>query len=207
MSAKPATADGAAAPAPKSKKLIFIIAGVVIALAAGGGYFYWSQKKAAEAAEHEAGDKPAKDSAKSAPIFVPLDPFTVNLADTLAERMAQIAVTFKLRDAKDSESIKVFMPAIRHNLLKVISSKDSKEILTVDGKDKLAQEIAIAAGEALGWVPEDTDGDEKEASDEKEGKEGKDSKSSKANKNKKQKKKPVALNPIEQVHFSQFIIQ
>jgi hypothetical protein len=50
-------------------------------------------------------------------VFVPLDPFTVNLADRDAERYAQIGVTLEIEDAKVGDQIKAYMPAIRNNIL------------------------------------------------------------------------------------------
>ena len=212
MSSKAASVS-ANEPAPKkSKKMLFIIVGVVLALAGGGGgYYYMAAKKAAaEAAEDS--DAPTGKNLPKRPIFVPLDPFTVNLADPGGEKMAQISINLQISDAKISEEIKAFMPAIRHNVLKIISSRESRELLTSDGKDKLAEEIAIATALPLGWSPSEEDAPVKEKSEspdksakdtEKAAKPGAGDK----NKAKKMKRRAPPPNPIEQVHFSQFIVQ
>ena len=176
MSAAPAatataTTDVAdAAPVKKrwsmkrlSKKMIVIIAVLALLLAAGGGAAYWIMKKraaaaAAAAAAEEGGDaaaavevKPARPDLKSAPTFVPLDPFTVNLADRETERYAQIGITFELADAKAGELLKAYMPAIRNNILLALGSKTAAQLNERDGKLRLAAEIRREALRPLGY--------------------------------------------------------
>ena len=75
------------------------------------------------------------------PTFVPLDPFTVNLADKDVDRFAQIGVTLQVEDPKFADQIKAYMPAIRSNVLMVLSHKMAGDLLTREGKEKLAKEI------------------------------------------------------------------
>ena len=176
MSAAPAatataTADVVdAAPVKKrwsmkrlSKKMIVIIAVLALLLAAGGGAAFWIMKKraaaaAAAAAAAEGGEvaeavevKQAKPDLKSAPTFVPLDPFTVNLADREAERYAQVGITFELADAKAGELLKAYMPAIRNNILLALGSKTAAQLNERDGKLRLAAEIRREALRPLGY--------------------------------------------------------
>jgi flagellar protein FliL len=193
MSSNAASA-GDAQEKKKGKGKLFIITGLVIALAGSGGGYYWYSKKVTEEAEDSEQSK-SKKVALKAPTFVALEPFTVNLSDTNAERMAQIAVSLQVSDPKNEEAIKAYMPALRHDILKVISAKESKEILSPEGKDKLAAEIAIVAAERLGWKGADDENEDGEKSD------------SKSKQKKKKTKAATASNPIDQVHFSQFIVQ
>ena len=166
MSAAPvatatATADVAdATPVKKrlSKKLIVIIAALALLLAAGGGAAFWIMKKRAAAAAAEGGDaaeaaevKQARPDLKSAPTFVPLDPFTVNLADREAERYAQVGITFELADAKAGDLLKAYMPAIRNNILLTLGSKTAAQLNERDGKLRLAAEIRREALRPLGY--------------------------------------------------------
>jgi flagellar protein FliL len=121
--------------------------------------------------------------------------------------MAQIAVSLQVNDQKTEEAIKAYMPALRHDILKVISAKESKDILSSEGKDKLAAEIAVVAAERLGWKGGDDDEEGDVKSDSKDADKG-DKKAESSIKKKKKKAKTVAApNPIDQVHFSQFIVQ
>ena len=195
-----ATAD-AAAPKKGNKKVVVMAAAAVLLLAiAGGGGFMLMKKKApaegeAEAAEsHQAAPAAAtKRDPKHPPVFVPLDSFTVNLADRTAERYAQVGITLEVEDAKVGDQIKVFMPAIRNNILMALAEKSAAELMDREGKTKLAERIRRETSRALGYDVEEPDPED--AVDEEKPK-------------KKSKKKKVEVTlPITAVHFSNFIIQ
>jgi flagellar FliL protein len=211
MSAAPAaTADAAPAAKGGKKKLIIIIAAVLLLVLGGGGAAFMLMKKKpaegdedgadgghakAEAHEPAAKAKPKHDP-KHPPVFVPLDPFTVNLADKESERYAQIGVTLEIDDAKTGEELKVYMPAIRNNILMVLSHKTAAQLLTREGKEKLAQSILYAAVRPLGFEIDDEDEDEEAAP----------AADAPPKKKKKKKKAPSNL-PVAAVHFSNFIVQ
>lgn len=200
MSAPAAAAD-APPPAKGKKKLIIIIAAVAVVLAGGGGgaVFMMKKKAAAEAEAEEGGDgkAPAKAAAKhdpkAVPVFVPLEPFTVNLADRDAERFAQVGITLEVDDAKTGDQMKAYMPAIRNNILMVLAHKTSAQILGSEGKTKLAGELQRAASRALGVEVDEPEEEEEAAAD--------------APKKKKKKKKADVALPVVAVHFSNFIVQ
>jgi len=206
-----AAADAApAAPKAGKKKLIMILAIVGVVVAGGGGAAVFMMKKnaaaAAAAAEAEDGETDsstaksgAKQDTKAPPVFVPLDPFTVNLADKQAERFAQVGITLEIADPKVADQIKTYMPVIRNNVLLALSEKTAAELMDRDGKMKLAERVRKETSRALGVEIEEDDAaasssDADDATDEK--------KSTK----KKKKKTPPAL-PVTAVHFSNFIIQ
>jgi flagellar FliL protein len=218
MSAAPAPAAPAAGEAPKGgkKKLIIIGAAVAVLLAGGGGgYFYMAKKKAAEEAaaaeadgggeESEAQAKPSKkapahekkkDEHAGPPAFVPLEPFTVNLTDRDVDRFAQIGINLQVEDAHTAEEMKAYMPAIRNSILLILSHKSSEQLLSLEGKEKLAEEIRRDAARAMGFEIEDP---EEEDDAHAEGDAPK--------KKKKKKKKVESFNPIVHVHYATFIIQ
>ena len=215
-----APAAEAAMPAKGKKKLIIIIIAAVAALVivGGGGATVFLMKKKAAAAEAAAeaeaeangedaapvkgkGKAVAKVDPKAVPVFVPLEPFTVNLADRDAERYAQIGITLEIDDAKTGEQIKVLMPAIRNNILLAIADRTAGELLGRDGKLKLAEKVRRETSKVLGVELED---EEEVAPDD--GEPAKGDKPSKAAK-KPRKKKADPVLPVKAVHFSNFIIQ
>lgn len=215
MSAAPAAnqADGKA-PAKGSKKLIIIIVGVVVVLLlAGVGAFLLMQKNmsqqddegedgAAQASQvAESSAKPKVDPG-APPIFVPLEPFIVNLADRETERFAQIGINLQVDDAKVGDQMKLYMPAIRNAILLILSRKSAEDLLTAEGKVQLASEIQRGAARAMGYEIEEPEPEPVvEPSAEGEGDEP-------APAPKKRKKKKVeSYNPILQVHYANFIIQ
>ncbi|HEX6707088.1 MAG TPA: flagellar basal body-associated FliL family protein [Albitalea sp.] len=195
--AEPADHDGdaPAAPAKGRKKLIVVAAAlaVVLAAAGGGAALFIKKKHAAAEAAAAAADGEAtpaaqaaahKETRKTPPAFLPLEAFVVNLADRDTERFAQIGITLELDDAKVSDQLKAYMPAIRNGILMVLAHKTSQELLTRPGKEKLANEIMREAVRPLGI---ELEGDE-ESKDE-------------------GKKTPLEESPVRHVHFSSFIIQ
>jgi flagellar FliL protein len=154
-----ATAIEAAVPVKAGKKkLIIIVAALALLLAAaGGGALLWLKKKAhaeedADGAttEQSEGQAAKRRDPNVVPVFVPLDAFTVNLADRETDRYAQIGISLELNDAKAGERIKVFMPAIRNNILMVLSHKRASDLLERSGKEQLAAEVLRETERALG---------------------------------------------------------
>jgi flagellar FliL protein len=168
---------------------------LALLLLVGGGASAWlllkkraasSDEDNADASQVEARDtKPGTaHDGKHPPSFVALDPFTVNLADQDAERYAQIGITLEIRDAKVAEELKAYMPIIRGNILMVLAHKTAAELLTREGKEKLASAILIAS--VLGHGVRDE--------------------AQRASAPGKKKAAPAEL-PVTAVHFSNFIVQ
>lgn len=221
MSTATAEAPAPAASGGKKKLIIILVAVLVLVLGGGGAAFMLLKKSpdAEEGADEEGGDHaPAKGKAKAKakdhgdahgeaaprartydpkhpPVFVPLDAFTVNLADKDAERYAQIGITLEIDDPKIGEELKLYMPAVRNNILMVLSARSSAQLLSRDGKDKLARAILHAAVRPLGFpAPEDDEEEEDEAA------------ADPTKKKKKRRVQPMSY-PVTAVHFSTFIVQ
>jgi len=204
MSAAPAAAPAEAPKSGSKKMIIIIVAALVTVLLIGGGAAAFLLMKSGdqteatddEGYEDEAPAKkkapPEKDKEKAIPpTFVPLDPFVVNLADRDSERFAQVGITLQIDDPKTAEEIKAYMPAIRNAVLLILSYKTAEELLSNEGKLKLADEIAREAARAMGYEIEDP---EEETAEE-------------ATPKKRKRKKVESYNPITKVHYANFIIQ
>ena len=196
-----ATAVEAPAPFKGKKKLIVISAVAVLALAGAGGAAVLLMKKDADAEYAEDGDEAAlaqeaaRADKQSAPVFVALDPFTVNLADRQADRYAQVGVTLQIDDSKTGDQIKAFMPAIRNNILMAIADRTAADLLGREGKAQLAERIKRETSRALGYEVADEaldSGAEVDAA---------------AATGKKKRKGVAPVLPVKAVHFSNFIIQ
>lgn len=162
MATKEAKKDDAedAAPPKKSKKLLIIIIGlVVVTLAAGAAIgFLMGHKKPAEGhGEESAPAKHAekKDEPKKPPVFVALEPFTVNLQTDAnsGEQFLQAVVSLRVADEKKGEELKAYMPQIRHEILSLAGAKKAAEVVTPDGRELLAEEIKDTVNEVLGYEP------------------------------------------------------
>jgi flagellar protein FliL len=189
-----ATATNGAPPAKGKKKLIVILVAVLALVLIGGGVaaMLLLNKPADEYDDDEFGDddRPRAEATapRAAPIFVPLDVFTVNLADRDAERFAQIGITLEITDSKVGDQIKTYMPAIRNNVLMAIADRTATELVTREGKEALAERVRRETSRALGVnAPEPPGAGEDTA-------------------NPRQRRREVEL-PVRAVHFSNFIVQ
>ena len=181
------------------KKLIIIVAAALLVVLLGGGAAVLLLKKKAPV-DGEDGAEDTHEPAPAAhakpgtpPVFVPLDPFTVNLADKEVDRFAQIGITLEVTDAHTADTIKAYLPAIRSNVLMVLSHKTSAELMSREGKQKLAREILRESVRPMGIELDDEGTDEVSTTD--------------TVKPKKKKKKQAVENPVTNVLFSTFIVQ
>jgi flagellar FliL protein len=126
----------------KKKLLIMIIAGVLVLAAAGGGAAWYFLKGGAQSEEA------AKDSSKKKetgpPVYVAVEPFTVNLQPEDGEQYLQLAFTLQVGGLEQVELIKNNMPKVRSRILLLLSSKHASEINTPEGKHALSTEIMQA---------------------------------------------------------------
>ena len=158
MATKPEAAEAAPAPA-KSKKMLFIIVGVLVLVLGGGGAFFFVSKQRAAAADGEdaAPAQAAHADPKKAPAYLPLDNMVVNLADPGGEKVAQIGITLEVQDAHASDSVKAYLPTIRSSILLLIAQRTSEELLSPEGKQKLAKDILHQAAIPFGGDEEPPD--------------------------------------------------
>ncbi|MEN3111738.1 flagellar basal body-associated protein FliL [Uliginosibacterium paludis] len=184
-------ADAAAAPAPKKSKKMLILAVlvvVILAVAGGAAFLLLGKKKAAadeepEEAAHATHEWPKYDPSKP-PVFMPLEPFTVNLQPENGEQFLQLVSSVRVIDAHVGDTVKSYMPQIRHEVLTLLSGKKASEITTPEGREALAEEMKEIMNEVLGWEPPP-----KKKSAKGKGKE------------------EEATGPVVAVFFTQFIVQ
>lgn len=137
-----ATDDAAASP-KSNKKLFLIIGAAVLVAGAGGGGWYFTHR--------DAGNKSAHVEAPKAPIYITLEPFTVNLQPENGDQFLQTAITLLVNEQGQVDLIKLQMPQVRNRLLMVLSSKKASEISTPEGKNKLSADIVTQVN--LPFVP------------------------------------------------------
>lgn len=196
-----ATAVAAPPPAKIKKKLILIVtvAALLVLVVVGGAAALLLKKNAGASDAEGEGEEAATPAAVrrhggASPVFVPLDPFTVNLADRQADRYAQVGITLEIEDAKTGDEIKAFMPAIRNNVLMAIGDRTAADLVGREGKALLAERIRREASRALGYEIDDKVLDAR--ADDAPPAQGR-----------KMQQAAAAALPVKAVHFSNFIIQ
>ena len=136
-------AEEAVEPVRKSKKKLVIILAALLLLGGGGGgaAWYFMGHKTTDGAKH------AKVEAPKPPVFVVLEPFTLNLQSDGADQFLQVAFTLQAASTEEVDAIKTYMPQVRSRLLLLLSSKRASEINTPAGKKALGAEIAAAVNQ------------------------------------------------------------
>jgi len=123
-----------------SKKKLFLVVGSAALVLFGGGVaatWYFTS----HGSEHENERKVAKAEPAKPPIFVNLEPFTVNLQPEVGDQYLQITLTLQVKEQSQVDIIKLQMPQVRSRLLMLLSSKKASEISSLEGKKKLSDEI------------------------------------------------------------------
>lgn len=193
MSAKPENTEVTKTPAKSKKMLIIIVTALLVVALGGGAAFFYISKQRAAAAAAEDGEETTSAKAeihstpKAPPAYLPLDNMVVNLADPGGERVAQIGITLEVADAHAVDSVKGFLPTIRSGVLMLISQRTAEELLSAEGKQKLAKDILREAAIPFGGESGEHDETEKPQS--------------------KKKKSAHAEFPVVGVLFSSFIVQ
>jgi len=135
------TDGGAEAPKGNKKKMIILIAVLALVLIGGGvgAFLFFSKPKDEHAAEVK------KAEHVGPPVFAVLEPFVVNLAEPDGNRYLQIGITYELTDAKVAEAVKNYTPVIRSRILIVLSGKNVNDLTSIEGKQKLMDELVDLA--------------------------------------------------------------
>jgi len=153
--AKPEAEAVEAAPPKKSKKLLIIIAAAAVLFMglAGGAYYLMKGRGTHEGSDSELATEKAqadKKSAKeSAPVYVPLDPFTVNLVPENGDQFLQLIISVEVSNSSVGDRVKMYTPKLRNNVMMLLSGKKASQLITKEGKEALADEIRDLINEIL----------------------------------------------------------
>jgi len=136
-------------PKKGKKKLIIIIAGAVllavVAVIAVLYLFPASNPKHGDAEKTH-----AVEEQETQATFVDLGTFTANLMHEDGDRVVQISISLKLKNPKLEEKVKANNPEIQHHINMLLQSKFPSELSTLDGKQKLANQIKAEIEQVLG---------------------------------------------------------
>lgn len=86
-------------------------------------------------------------------LYAKLGTFTVNLQNI--GEVLQTDISVKLPNAQVLDTIKMYLPFVKHELILLLSSQNAQEISTVAGKQKLIKETKTAVNRALHVDPKD----------------------------------------------------
>lgn len=154
---KPETAEVSEATPKKSKKKLIIILGLVILLVVGAVVALLLLKPAhppedANGDEHASSEGEKADMPAIPPKYVDLGTFTTNLAPTDGEgdRFVQVVISLKISKPELEEMISASKPEILHRVNMLLQSKLPSELVSVEGKAELAEQIKVQIQQILG---------------------------------------------------------
>ena len=128
-----------------SKKKIFIIGGIVVLAIVAGVVVFFLMRGNGEGGEgSEEGEKTHEASAEkkaNTKAMFSLDPLIVNIHDGPELRYLKIRLEFELKSAEAKEEIAPLLPPIQDSILMILSGKQMGDITTIEGKNKLKEEI------------------------------------------------------------------
>lgn len=127
---------GDEAPPKKKGKMLLIVGVLLVLVGAGGGAAWYFTQSGEKHAEH-------KEEKPKPPVFVTLETFTVNLQTDGGgeDHYLQVGIDLKVTDASVVDLVKLHMPEIRNGVLLLLSSKNSEQIASLEGKQKLSADI------------------------------------------------------------------
>lgn len=131
--------EAGGSPKKSTKKtLIIVLAALLLGVGgAAGAWFFLNKGDAGSEEVKEVRHDPGKP-----PVFLAMEPFTVNLQPENGEQYLQVALTLQVADEAQVEQIKLYMPLVRSRILMLLAGKKASELSTAEGKEKLQAEIA-----------------------------------------------------------------
>jgi len=154
---KPEAQEAAAEAAPKksNKKLIIIIIALVLLLAVGTVVALLLLKpvhppEGANADGHANSEAEVTETPSAPPKFVELGTFTTNLSPEEGDRFVQVVISLKISRPELEEQISASKPEILHRVNMMLQSKMPSELVNVEGKAQLAEQIKVQIQHILG---------------------------------------------------------
>ncbi|XGA80162.1 flagellar basal body-associated protein FliL [Halomonas sp. CH40] len=122
-----------------SKKLLWIMI-ILVLLSSGGAaaaiYMVMNQT-------NNGNGEQAQEAVpqRQSPIFVEVEPFTVNLADDRASRLLYTGITLRVGDEESKTILEEHMPQVRSRLITALSAMQANDLTSPEGKELLSQRI------------------------------------------------------------------
>ncbi len=136
----------------KSSKKMIIIGLVILLLAgAGAGYYFFmgnSEELDSEVSE-EVIEEEDEEGASDDIYYDMKKSLIVNFPKGSGASLIQVSVSLLVKGEETIEALKKHEPMIRNNLLMAISAKGSKNLMTIEGKEALRDEMLKVVGEVM----------------------------------------------------------
>jgi flagellar FliL protein len=138
-------------PAKKGKGKLVLVLLILLVLGggAGGGAWWWMAKSQAAGQDGKAGEHGAINAESG---VLPLEQFTVNLADEEASRFLRVTVHLVIDrgdEVKEIEEDKLRLMRVRSSVLELLTMQKSARVTTTEGKTELKHASAARTSDIL----------------------------------------------------------
>ncbi len=139
-----------------SKLLIIIIALLVLIIIGGAGAFFLlfsapsDEDVAKEIQKDESPQEIVAPSTEEIGVVVDLKPFLVNLADPKARHFLKATISLEVKDDEAKGLVEKLLPKIRNDILLLLSSKTLEDVISIEGKVRLKDEIMSRVSRIIG---------------------------------------------------------
>jgi flagellar FliL protein len=139
-------------PAKKGKGKLVLILLILLVLgggAGGGAWWFMAKSQAASGADAKAGEHGSINEESG---VLPLEQFTVNLADEEASRFLRATVHLVVDQGhavKEIEEDKLKLMRVRSSVLELLTMQTSARVTTTEGKTELKHAIAARTSDIL----------------------------------------------------------
>lgn len=127
----------------KPKKMSTVVKAVVgvlliVAASVSGTLFYYNKMGTGSVSAALATEPTA---VFSAPVFSPLEPFTVTLNDEMGGRVLYVAITLRVNSEASHKIIQEYMPEVRDRVLRELATQHPEQVQTSAGREALVNKL------------------------------------------------------------------
>lgn len=129
----------------KSRKKLWFVLSLLLLIASMGGAGLMLMFQPGAQTEEEALVAEQEARAARPPVFLALEPFVVNLRTDEGDNYLRLGVVLEGSNQDALDAAKQQLPRIRNAILLLLSVKSPEELSTMEGKERLMEEIIAAA--------------------------------------------------------------
>ena len=139
-------------------KILLMIIGLLLGIIVAGGaafFFMFSAPSDEEIAkeiekDQEAQQEVVQPSEEDIGVVVELKPFIVNLEDPKARHFLKATIALEVKDDDAKAAVEKYKIKIRNDILLLLSSKTLEDVITIEGKVRLKDEIMSRISRIIG---------------------------------------------------------
>ena len=137
----------------KTKLIIIVLVAVIVLMAGGGAAAFFLLKPKAAPTMAELAAQAAAERAKNMR-FISMEPFVTNLQSTDGTvHYLQVKIDLKTYDPSVEAKVKLMTPELRNNVLRILASESADKVDSVEGRDRLRQDILQSVNKVLETAP------------------------------------------------------